>query len=257
MSIILESHRGLASDYPENTLVAIRAAMKMGYGMVELDTKFTADDRCVILHDNTLNRTARLPDGNTLSENTPCSALTYAELCALDFGRWFDEKFIGEKIPTLEEAVSLSKENSVPLKLDNVMWKHTPKQRAIMFDIIEAMDALDSVGFTASSIDDIKELLSRFPRAHVHYDGIPSAENLTALASLLPKEQLTVWLRYHNAHTAWCKTPPASPGLVAAVAPVASVGLWLLTKPEELAEAEALGADIVETNGALKPCFFA
>ena len=41
---ILEAHRGVALHYPENTMSAFRAASELGYGMIELDTKFTADD---------------------------------------------------------------------------------------------------------------------------------------------------------------------------------------------------------------------
>lgn len=61
MSYILEAHRGVSAYYPENTLAAFTAAKKLGYGMIELDTKFTADNRCVCLHDKSINRTAAAP----------------------------------------------------------------------------------------------------------------------------------------------------------------------------------------------------
>jgi len=253
MSIILESHRGLASNYPENTMVAMRAAVSLGYGMIELDTKFTLDNRCVILHDRTLNRTARRTDGSTLPENTLCADSTYDELRTLDFGLWFDKKFAGEPIPTLEDVLALTKESGVPLKFDNVMWSHTPQQRAMMFDTIEKMNVLPNVGFTCGNLNCIRELLVRFPSAYVHYDGIPDTETLAALSQLLPRERLTVWLRYHNEHTSWCQTPPVSAELAATVAPVATIGLWLLTKSEELADAEKLNVQFVETDGSLRP----
>ena len=31
---ILEAHRGVSTEYPENTLCALRAAARQGYGMV-------------------------------------------------------------------------------------------------------------------------------------------------------------------------------------------------------------------------------
>lgn len=34
---ILEAHRGVSTEYPENTLCALRAAARQGYGMVEVD----------------------------------------------------------------------------------------------------------------------------------------------------------------------------------------------------------------------------
>ena len=153
----------------------------------------------------------------------------------------------------LEEVLELAKETGVPLKFDNVMWTHAPHQRAIMLDTIERMGAVRVVGFTAGTIEQVRELIARLPDAKVHFDGTPDSENLTALSKILPREQLTVWLRHHNEHTAWCPTPAATKELADSVRPFAKIGLWLLTKPEELREAEAIGADYAETDGSLKP----
>ena len=253
MSVILEAHRGVSNEYPENTISALRAAVRLGYGMMEVDTKFTSDNRCVLLHDHTLNRTGRTADGQALPENSAVCDWTFDKLRALDFGVWKDERFAGEPIPSLEEALSVALESGIPLKFDNVMWSHTQEQRAIMFDTIEKMNALPVVGFTAGKTEQIRELLARFPTAYVHYDGVPDDENLAMLAEMLPRNQVTVWLRQHNRSTAWCKTPPATPELAEKVRPVASVGLWLLTLPEELERAAGLGADIAETDGSLRP----
>ena len=75
---ILEAHRGVSTEYPENTLCALRAAARQGYGMVEVDPRFTADGHCVLLHDPTLNRTARNADGTPLSQPTPLDSLSLA-----------------------------------------------------------------------------------------------------------------------------------------------------------------------------------
>ena len=65
---ILQAHRGVSSDYPENTMVAYYAAVELGYGMIELDARFTKDNRCVMMHDRTLNRTTRNADGTPHNE---------------------------------------------------------------------------------------------------------------------------------------------------------------------------------------------
>ena len=253
MSIILEAHRGVSNEYPENTLSALRAAVRLGYGMIEVDTKFTADNRCVLLHDRTLNRTARFADGSTLPDNSAVCDWSFDQLRSLDFGLWKDDRFAGERIPSLEEALSVALESGIPLKFDNVMWTHTEEQRRIMLNTIDQMGALPVDGFTAGKLEQISELLNRFPTAHIHYDGIPDDESLTALSKMLPRDQLTVWLRQHNQSTAWCKTPPATRELAEKGKPVGSMGLWLLTLPEELENASLLGADIAETDGSLRP----
>ncbi|MGN1128151.1 MAG: glycerophosphodiester phosphodiesterase family protein, partial [Candidatus Flemingiibacterium sp.] len=144
--LILEAHRGVSNEYPENTLAAFRAAKELGYGMIELDTKFTADDKCIFLHDATLNRTARLADGSELEKETRADSLTLDEIRELDAGIFMGERFKGEKIPTLEEVLDFAGEAGIPLKFDNVLWSHTPGQREIMFSAAESSKAV--CGFT-------------------------------------------------------------------------------------------------------------
>ncbi|MBE6576137.1 MAG: hypothetical protein E7654_07700 [Ruminococcaceae bacterium] len=254
MSVILEAHRGLSAYYPENTLAAFRAARDRGYGMIELDTKFTADNVCVCLHNKTVNKTARRPDGTALEEETPITALTFAEARALDYGLWKGEQFRGEPIPTLDEALAFSAEAGIPLKFDNVLQRADDTQLEIFFSTVERMDALSHIGFTANRIDFIEKVMARFPAAQIHYDGDISENALAAVAQIVPAEQLTVWLRYHNNRTAWCKTPACDAALVAMTRRYARrIGLWLLDKPEELVDAEAWGVDLVETEGELRP----
>lgn len=221
--------------------------------MIEVDTKVTKDDQCVLLHDHYLNRTTRNADGSELPADSAIADWTLEEVRKLDAGIWKGEKFRGEKVPTLKEVLAFAKEAEIPLKFDNVMWRHTPEQRKAMYDAIEEMDALKYVGFTTAKVEFIPELLERFPKAHVHYDGVPDEENFAALQKLLPRDQLTVWLRQHNENTAWCKTPAVTPGLAEKVRPFATIGLWLITRPEELAAAIEMDADLAETDGSLRP----
>lgn len=56
-SMEIIGHRGARDLGPENTLEAIRAAFKAGADAVEFDVNFTVDERLVLLHDWTLDRT--------------------------------------------------------------------------------------------------------------------------------------------------------------------------------------------------------
>jgi glycerophosphoryl diester phosphodiesterase len=74
------AHRGFSSRYPENTLPAIRAAIRLGVDMVEIDVQQTRDDELVVFHDYRLDRIygrhkrvrdalrRELPDAPTLDE---------------------------------------------------------------------------------------------------------------------------------------------------------------------------------------------
>ncbi len=89
------AHRGGAALAPENTLAAIRNAIRLGADYVELDVRTSRDGHLVLMHDATTNRTT---DGVGAVKD-----LTLAELRALDAGRKFGRP--GETVPTLAEAL--------------------------------------------------------------------------------------------------------------------------------------------------------
>ncbi len=95
------AHRGLSSRYPENTLVAFRAAADAGAGMIELDVTLTRDRRLAVIHDSTVDRTT---DGTG-----PVNTLTMAQLRRLDAGGWFAERFAGEPVPSLDQVLDAVK----------------------------------------------------------------------------------------------------------------------------------------------------
>ena len=50
------AHRGFSAEYPENTLVAVRAALNLGVDYVEIDVQETADGKLAVFHDYRLDR---------------------------------------------------------------------------------------------------------------------------------------------------------------------------------------------------------
>lgn len=87
-------HRGLIFQAPENTLAGFEACMNLRLGL-ELDIQRTKDGVLVLMHDSEVNRTT--------NGKGKVSEITLAELKKLDAGSWFDIRFKGEKVPTLEE----------------------------------------------------------------------------------------------------------------------------------------------------------
>ena len=92
------NHRGFNKEAPENTISAYRLSKQNGFLFVECDVSFTADNVPVLLHDDTVNRTS--------NGKGKISEMTFKDVRRLDFGGWFSEKYIGEKIPTFEEFIS-------------------------------------------------------------------------------------------------------------------------------------------------------
>ena len=96
------NHRGYG-DAPENTLPAFIMSCKKGFEYVECDVALTSDGIPVLLHDDTINRTARNADGSQLSEDVNIKDITYAQAVSYDYGLWKSTEYAGTQIPTFAE----------------------------------------------------------------------------------------------------------------------------------------------------------
>ncbi len=120
---LIVAHRGLLRHAPENTLVNFRACLALRLGF-EFDVERTKDGHLVCIHDDTVDRTT---DGVG-----KVSDLTLEQIRRLDAGSWFDPKFAGERVPTVEEVLKLVAE-------------HQPRELLIAVDLKAADVEVDFV----------------------------------------------------------------------------------------------------------------
>lgn len=118
------AHRGASAYAPEHTLAAYRLALAQGADYVEQDLAVTKDGELICLHgidggppdfpglERTTNVEELFPDRSTTIESNGrkqqvwlSTDFTLAEIKTLDAGSWFDKKFAGSRIPTLQEAI--------------------------------------------------------------------------------------------------------------------------------------------------------
>ncbi len=78
--ILVTAHRGNSVAFPENTLLSMTEAVKAGTDFIEFDLRSTSDHVPILLHDETLERTANVP-------GTP-EEKSFAELKKLN-ASWF------------------------------------------------------------------------------------------------------------------------------------------------------------------------
>ena len=246
-----QAHRGVSTEYPENTMPAFEAAKNQGYQVIELDPAFTADGHCVTFHDETLNRTCRTGDGEKLTDSILVSNVTLAELQAYDAGLFMGEQFRGTRVPLLSQVLEAAARWNILVKVDNKFHRFSQEQRDRLFDIVAASGA--SVAFTCQSENGIRRVLARFPQAQIHYDGPVDETAVFRVKSLVGCNPLTIWLPRPSNLTSWVKVPMATPELCAMVKRHAVLGLWILDSHEQYEQAKALGADIIETTGSVKP----
>ena len=249
--VMLQAHRGVSTEYPENTMSAFYAAILQGYEVIELDPGVTKDGVFVTLHDKIINRTGRNADGSLIEEEFEITDLTYEEVSKYDFGLWFSNKFRGEKIPLLSDALDLAVKYNKLVKIDNKFRRFSEEDTQKLFDLLS--NYLDNVAFTCCTKEMVELVLDRFPDAEIHYDGLIEDDTLEFLSKNIKPEKLTVWVPFECNMTSWVKVPFADEKLCKKIKQYAKLGVWILSEYEDFEVAKSWGADIVETTGKLKP----
>jgi glycerophosphoryl diester phosphodiesterase len=91
---VVVCHRGASLQAPENTIASLEGAIALGAEVVEFDVRPSKDGVLYVMHDATVDRTT---DGTGR-----ISDMTSDEVDRLDAGSWFDEAFVGERVPRLD-----------------------------------------------------------------------------------------------------------------------------------------------------------
>lgn len=97
----LVAHRGYACRYPENTLIAIEAAIDAGARYVEIDVQLSADGTPMLLHDRTLERMCAASGGLHDHDTAYLSQLNAAEVAR------FGDRYAHNRLATLASVVQL------------------------------------------------------------------------------------------------------------------------------------------------------
>jgi len=190
---IIFAHRGASAHAPENTLSAFELAVKQGADGIELDVKLSADEKVVVIHDPTLERTTGV---HGRVKDMPLS-----ELRSLDAGSSFSTAFQNEKIPTLEEIFeALGKRTFINVELTNyttprdhlvemvcILVKKFGLQKRVLFSsflpasLSNARRFLPEVSTGLLALDGILGLWPRsFGFAFGKYDALhPNIKNVT------------------------------------------------------------------------------
>ena len=156
------AHRGDSGNTPENTMISLESAVKIGVDVLESDIHLTKDDEIVLFHDEELKRT-------TGREGTIRSH-TLEELTEIDLGMNFTPdsgvtfpfRGKGLRIVTLREAFE-----RFPDVIFNLDIKDTfPAAPLELAQLISEMNRKDSVivaSFHESQLVDFRKLAPDIP----------------------------------------------------------------------------------------------
>ena len=147
------AHRGSKGTLPENTLLSIKEAVRVGSDGIEIDVHLSKDKKIVVIHDETVNRTT---NGNGYIKN-----MTLEEIKSLDAGSWFSEEYKNEKIPTLEELLDfLNNLNftgtlNIEIKTDKIKYRGLEKYLA---KLLKGKDLKFSYLYSSFNLKSLKKI---------------------------------------------------------------------------------------------------
>jgi glycerophosphoryl diester phosphodiesterase len=231
------AHRGASAAAPENTLAAVRRAVRDGADLVEVDVRRTSDGALVLLHDATLVRTTDVRRHFPGRAPWRVTDFSLGELRTLDAGGWWARHHAGEQVPMLGELLDEVRGSGVGVQLE---LKEPGSDPGIVRDLaaeLATRPAVDRTGVVVQSFDfaAMKELKTLLPEVPVGLLGAPAVPNLPALASWA--DQVNPWLRAVDA------------GYVGRLHDLGlECRVWTVDRPWAMRRALRFGADGVITN---------
>ena len=109
------AHRGASQALPENTMAAFQAAMDFQAAGIELDIQFSKDQKVVVIHDDTLERTGcgfmpSFKEDKALLKKKIFD-LSYEDISKVDVGE-------GQKAPLLRKVMEVALKERMPLLIE-------------------------------------------------------------------------------------------------------------------------------------------
>lgn len=181
-NIICANHRGYHNGYPENTLWAFAQSKLHGFAWIENDVRMTSDGVGVLLHDESINRTARTADGEALSTTINIADITYEQALDYDFGISEGNAFAGTKIVTVEECIAFCKK----VGLNILMEPKVAGSGTYCANLVKRYAMEDHVIWISFGAPQLQEVLAVLPKATVGFvtTDDPSALHITTALAL-------------------------------------------------------------------------
>ena len=155
-NVLVASHRAVHHELPENSLPAIKEAIRLGVDIIEIDVKVSKDGVPMLMHDGKVDRTTN-GKGDLETQN-------FDELRKLRLTS--NGKLTDEKIPTLEEALNVAKGKiliDLDLKTDRINEVMEVVENTKTTDITFLFDSDYTV---LSKVDSVSKKFMIMPRVH-------------------------------------------------------------------------------------------
>lgn len=128
---------------------AFEKAVEAGADIIELDVRQTKDGVFVIMHDESLNRTANV--------KRKVGEVDYDYISKLDVGSSYDRSYDGTRIPTLEEVLIFARENDVFLNIELKPAETDQNYVQGIVDLLHEYDFVDQCMLGSQSVAALRE----------------------------------------------------------------------------------------------------
>lgn len=223
-------HRGAMAYAPMNTIAAFELAIAQGSDGIELDVWLSQDDIPVVMHDFDVN--------NTTDGEGRIGSMPFAELKQLDAGRWFDEKYAGERIPSLDEVFETVGQKT----FINVEIKSLETNNAnIVYQTIKRIkdhnmqERVFISSFNPFVLRNVRKAASDIPIGFLRADDVAKAMNLVMLGT-----RYEAWHPHYEQITAANIRQMKQAGR--------RVNTWTVNDPADAVRLRELGVDAIITN---------
>jgi len=162
------SHAGYNTIAPIDTIPAYQKSIEYGFEYAETDVRLTSDRVPVLLHNDTINQTARHEDGSLLNRQIAISEITYEEVLQYDFGIWMGEEYAGTKIATFDEFIDFCRDTGlkpyIELKSETGL---TFEDLQKLIDKVQADNMLDRVTWISYTVDYLEYVKNCYSQARL------------------------------------------------------------------------------------------
>lgn len=184
--VFIISHRGLHNGYtnsdgPENTIEVALAAVSRGAKIIEIDIHLTKDEKIVVMHDDTTNRTSDIP---VVLRDQLYDHLLYIPL--RDVSNTGKEYFL----PSFEDYLKTFKDTGVvifvEIKPTNALLLEKAKE---LIDQYEMAENINYIAFGAENIKNMKDIFPAMSNGYLTGALLSSNLNdslLNVLTSIVP-----------------------------------------------------------------------
>jgi glycerophosphoryl diester phosphodiesterase len=227
------AHRGASGHAPQNTLAAFLLAAEMGADGVELDVHLAQDGEVVVIHNATVEATT--------NGQGRVGSMTVSELQALDAGGWYDERFVGEHIPTLQEVFdAIGHRLLINVEIKVELGHHPQALEAEVVRLIEDNHMIDRIivsSFSPKSLSRVRKLNPNIPLGLLYGKPEPAFLPLLLRWLFVPYDALhpghsVVHARYLAQAKRWNKR----------------VNVWTVNDADNMRRLRDLGVDGIITN---------